>query len=259
MPDQNAPTLEIKDLKVSVAGRPILDGVTLTIKPGEVHALMGPNGSGKSTLSYALAGHPRYKIDGGTALLDGKNLLSMPAHERAKAGLFLAFQQPQEIQGLNLGRFLFSLAKARDQSLSPARFKQRLDKALETMGMDKRFLERQLNVGFSGGEKKRAEVLQLILSDPKIAILDETDSGLDVDSLKVVSTAVNSIKGAGFSALVITHYPHILAHLNPDIVHVLVNGRIAATGGPELADQIEKDGYKAYGGADAKDEVFKIV
>ncbi|MEK6959928.1 MAG: Fe-S cluster assembly ATPase SufC [Nanoarchaeota archaeon] len=257
--EQNPPTLEIKDLKVSVAGKSILDGVTLTIKSDEVHALMGPNGSGKSTLSYALAGHPRYKIDGGTARLDGKDILSLPPHERAIAGMFLAFQHPQEIQGLNMGHFLFSIAKARDTSLSPVKFKQRIDSALRTLGIDKKFLERQLNVGFSGGEKKRAEVLQLILSEPSLAILDETDSGLDVDSLRVVSTAVNSMRSPKFCALVITHYPHILQHLKPDVVHVLVKGKIAATGGSELANKIEKEGYAAFGGTDARDDVFKIV
>ena len=239
--------LAIKDLTVSVQGKAILNGVSLTIQSGEVHALMGPNGSGKSTLSYVVAGHPKYKVESGSITFNGTDVLALPPHERAKLGIFLAFQYPQEIQGVNMGHFLFSIAKARNASLGPVAFKKSLDKAIETLGMDRKFLERQLNVGFSGGEKKRAEVLQLLLSNPTLAILDETDSGLDVDSLRIVSSAVNSMRGPTFSALVITHYPRILTYLKPDVVHVFVGGKIVATGGPDLANQIEKDGYKQFG------------
>lgn len=258
MEDQLAitqPVLDIRDLKVSVAGKSILNGITLSIKPGEVHALMGPNGSGKSTLSYALAGHPLYKITGGSATFGGVDILSLAPHERARLGLFLAFQYPQEIQGLNMGHFLFSMAKARNPTLSPIAFKKLLDESISTLGFDKKFLERHLNVGFSGGEKKRAEVLQLMLSnptialsDPTIALLDETDSGLDVDSLRIVSQAVNSLRGPAFSCLVITHYPRILQYLKPDVVHVMVNGSIVKTGSEDLAHDIERSGYTSYGG-----------
>lgn len=243
-------SIQITNLKVSVAGKTVLNGINLTIKPGEIHALMGPNGSGKSTLAYALAGHPRYKIEAGHAIFDGKDILSIPVHERARLGLFLAFQYPQEIPGLNLGHFLFSMAKARLGTLSPISFKKELDLAVARIGMDKKFLERQLNLGFSGGEKKRAEVLQMVLAKPSLAILDETDSGLDVDSLSVVAEAVNSLKGPGFSALVITHFPRILDHLKPDVVHILVDGKIVATGGHEMAARIERTGYKSFGGID---------
>ena len=239
--------LDISDLKVSVAGKPILKGITLRVKPGEVHAIMGPNGSGKSTLSYALAGHPLYNITEGSAMFAGVDLLSLAPHERAKLGIFLAFQYPQEIQGLNMGHFLFSMAKARDPTLSPLTFKKLLDSAVETLGFDKKFLERHLNVGFSGGEKKRAEVLQLLLAKPSLALLDETDSGLDVDSLRIVSQAVNTLRGPNFGCVVITHYPRILQYLKPDVVHVLVDGKIVKTGGHELAHEIEISGYASFG------------
>lgn len=243
-------TLEVKNLRVSVEGKIILDGVTLTIKPGEVHALMGPNGSGKSTLSYVLAGHPKYTVESGEILLNGENILEMSPDERSRKGVFLAFQYPQEIAGLNTGHFLFQLAKAREPNLSPLDFRKQLNEAVEKLGFDKKFLERELNVGFSGGEKKRAETLQLMLSKPKLAVLDETDSGLDVDSLRIVSEAVNSLKGPSFSALVITHYPRILQYLKPDHVHVMVKGKLVKSGGPELANEIEASGYSAYGGTD---------
>lgn len=240
--------LEVKDLRVSVAGKSILNGINICIKPGEIHCLMGPNGSGKSTLSYALAGHPLYSITDGHALLNGKDVLSIPAHERAKQGLFLAFQYPQEIQGLNMGHFLFSMAKARDPTLSPLKFKTMLDQVVQTLGFDTRFLERQLNVGFSGGEKKRAEILQLLLSKPTLAVLDETDSGLDVDSLRIVSKAVNTLRGPEFGCLIITHYPRILEHITPDVVHIMIDGKIVQTGGEDLAHDIEKNGYASFGG-----------
>ena len=238
--------IEIKDLKVTIEGKTILDGVSLTINPGEVHALMGPNGSGKSTLSYVIAGHPKYKVESGDILFEGESILELSPDERVKKGVFLAFQYPQEIKGLNMSHFLFQMAKAKNPSLSPLDFRKDLNAAVEQLGFDKSFLDRQLNVWFSGGEKKRAETLQLLLNKPKLAVLDETDSGLDVDSLKIVSEAVNSLRGPEFSALVITHYPRILSYLKPDKVHVFVKGKIVAEGGPEFANQIETEGYEKY-------------
>ena len=235
--------LEIKDLVVSVEGKKILDGVSLTIKAGEIHALMGPNGSGKSTLSYVIAGHPKYKVESGQIIFNGEDILKLSPDERARKGVFLAFQYPQEISGLNTSHFLYQMAKARDSELSPMTFRVKLNEAVATLGFDKSFLERDLNVGFSGGEKKRAETLQLLLAKPKLAVLDETDSGLDVDSLKIVSDAVNSLRGDNFSALVITHYPRILQYLKPDVVHVFMDGKIVQSGGADLAHNIEAQGY----------------
>ena len=239
--------LEIKDLKVRVEGKLILDGVSLVIKAGEVHALMGPNGSGKSTLSYVLAGHPKYKVESGEIIFNGENVLAMKPDERARKGIFLAFQYPQEIPGINTSHFLYQMAKAKQPSLSPLEFRKQLTAAAEQLGFDKSFLDRALNVGFSGGEKKRAETLQLLLAKPQFAVLDETDSGLDVDSLRIVSNAIQSLRGPAFSALVITHYPRILHYLKPDVVHVFVNGKIVRSGDASVAQEIERDGYKAYG------------
>jgi len=236
--------LEIRDLHVSIGGKKILNGISLVVNPGEVHALMGPNGSGKSTLSYVLAGHPKYKIEKGDILVDGKSILSMSPDERAKLGLFLAFQHPLELQGIGVSKFLFTLAKIKDSNLSFIAFSKQLDANLSLLGVDKSFIDRDVNVGFSGGEKKRAEVLQLLTLKPTLAVLDEMDSGLDIDSMQVLSKAINELRNPGFSCLVITHYQRLLNYLKPDFVHVLVEGKIVASGNAQLALDIEKKGYK---------------
>lgn len=236
--------LEIKDLHISIDGKKILKGISLVVNPGEVHALMGPNGSGKSTLSYVLAGHPKYKVDSGDILIDGKSILSLSPDERAKLGLFLAFQNPLEVQGLSLSKFLFTLAKLSDVKLSFIDFKKRLDANLSLLGVDKSFIERDVNVGSSGGEKKRAEVLQLLTLKPSLAVLDELDSGLDVDSMQLLSKAVSALRGPDFGLLVITHYQRLLNYLKPDFVHVIVDGKIVASGDSKLALDVEKNGYK---------------
>jgi len=236
--------LEIKDLHVAIDGKQILKGISLVINPGEVHALMGPNGSGKSTLSYVLAGHPKYKVEKGDMLVDGKSILTLSPDQRAKLGLFLAFQHPLELQGVGLSKFLFTLAKIKNEKLSLIDFKKQLDANLSLLGVDKSFIERDVNVGFSGGEKKRAEVLQLLTVKPKLAVLDEMDSGLDVDSLQLLSKAVNALRGPDFGVLVITHYQRLLNYLKPDFVHVLVDGKIVESGNAQLALDVEKKGYQ---------------
>ncbi|MBI2232863.1 MAG: Fe-S cluster assembly ATPase SufC [Candidatus Aenigmarchaeota archaeon] len=236
--------LEIKDLHASVDGKIILKGVNLTIKKGEIHALMGPNGSGKSTLSNVLLGHPRYKVESGEITFNGKNLLELKPYERAQLGMFLAFQYPMEIQGVSFAHFLFSAyRKFQSAPITPADFKKTLEEKLAVLDLDKSFVDRYLNVGFSGGEKKRAEVLQMMMFKPQIAILDETDSGLDIDSLKAVATAIKSMHNKDFGALVVTHYQRILNYLQPDYVHVMVDGKIAISGGKELASELEQKGY----------------
>lgn len=235
--------LVIKDLHVSCGGKRILNGVDLTINPGEVHALMGPNGSGKSTLSCAIAGHPGYVVEKGDILLDGKSVLTMTPDERAKAGLFLAFQHPMEIPGVNLGTFLFTLFKQRFPKATHVTFQREVNEALAQVGLPQGFLERSLNVGLSGGEKKRVEILQLMLLKPSFAILDETDSGLDIDSLKAVSKAVTGMKSNKFGVLVITHYNRILEYLRPDHVHVLIDGKVAMSGDAGLPKALECKGY----------------
>lgn len=235
--------LEVKDLHVSIDGKEILKGVNLKVKKGEVHALMGPNGSGKSTLSHVLLGHPRYRVEKGEIIFDGKNLLNMKPHERAQLGLFLAFQYPMEIQGVSFANFLFTAyRKYHAGAIAPQEFKKMLEEKLNVLGLDKSFVDRYLNVGFSGGEKKRAEILQMLMFRPQIAVLDETDSGLDIDSLKAVANAIASVRKET-GALVITHYQRILNYLEPDFVHVLIDGKIAASGGAELAHELEKRGY----------------
>jgi len=236
--------LEIKDLHVSVDGKQILKGISLVVNPGEVHALMGPNGSGKSTLSYVLAGHPKYKVEKGDVLIDGKSILALKPDERAKLGLFLAFQHPLEIAGVSFSKFLFTLAKAKNNKLSIIDFKKNLDVSLSLLGVDKSFIDREVNVGFSGGEKKRAEVLQLLTVKPQLAVLDEMDSGLDVDSLQLLSKAVSALRSPEFSCLVITHYQRLLNYLKPDFVHIMVDGKIVASGDATLALDIEKKGYQ---------------
>jgi len=235
--------LEIKDLHASIEGKQVLKGVNLKVRQGEVHAIMGPNGSGKSTLSLVVMGHPKYVVDKGEILFKGKNILDMKPNERSALGLFLAFQYPLEIQGVGFSQFLMSALRTKNQKISVMDFRKTLDEKLKLLGLEKSFAERSLNVGFSGGEKKRAEVLQLAMLNPEIAIMDETDSGLDIDSLKVVANAVNKMRSPEFGALVITHYQRLLNYLQPDIVHVFIDGKIIETGTNELAHELEKGGY----------------
>jgi len=245
-------TLEIKDLHVSVdtedGAKEILKGVTLTIGSDETHAIMGPNGSGKSTLAYSLAGHPKYTVTSGTVTLDGADVLAMTVDQRARAGLFLAMQYPVEVPGVSVSNFLRTAKTAIAGEAPKLRtWVKDVNGALERLDLDSTFAQRSVNEGFSGGEKKRHEIAQLELLDPKIAILDETDSGLDIDALKVVSEGVNRFRaGEGKGVLLITHYTRILRYITPDHVHVFVNGRIAEQGGPELADQLEAEGYDKY-------------
>ena len=245
-------TLEIKDLHVTVetedGAKEILKGVTLTIRDGETHAIMGPNGSGKSTLAYSIAGHPKYTITGGTVTLDGEDVLAMTVDERARAGLFLAMQYPVEVPGVSVSNFLRTAKTAIDGEAPKLRtWVKDVNAALENLNLDPTFSQRSVNEGFSGGEKKRHEIAQLELLDPGIAILDETDSGLDIDALKVVSEGVNRFRAKeGKGVLLITHYTRILRYIKPDFVHVFVDGRIAEEGGPELADELEANGYDKY-------------
>ncbi len=237
--------LEIANLHAGINGKQILNGVDLTIRQGEVHAIMGPNGSGKSTLSNVIMGNPKYAVTEGAIRFDGKDLLEMKPEQRAQAGLYLSFQYPFEIQGLNFSRFLHAAYKAQYplEPLSPVKFREILKEAGSKLGMSADFIERELNVGFSGGEKKRAEILQMMVLRPKIAIMDETDSGLDIDSLKLVSQAVQGMRSPKFGALIITHYKRILNYLKPDFVHVMYRGKIIRSGGPELAGHLEERGY----------------
>ncbi|WBB75475.1 Fe-S cluster assembly ATPase SufC [Micromonospora sp. WMMD1128] len=246
-------TLEIRDLKVSVKLpegelKPILHGVDLTVRSGETHAIMGPNGSGKSTLAYSIAGHPKYEITGGEVTLDGSDVLSMSVDERARAGLFLAMQYPVEVPGVSVANFLRTAKTALDGEAPKLRtWAGELRGAMEKLQMDPAFAQRNVNEGFSGGEKKRHEIVQLELLKPKIAILDETDSGLDVDALRVVSEGVNRVRDTGDTGmLLITHYTRILRYIKPDFVHVFVAGRIVEQGGRELADKLEEEGYERY-------------
>ncbi|WP_149359766.1 Fe-S cluster assembly ATPase SufC [Lolliginicoccus suaedae] len=246
-------TLEIRDLHVEIntgEAEPIkiLNGVNLTIKPGETHAVMGPNGSGKSTLSYAIAGHPKYTVVQGSITLDGKDVLEMSVDERARAGLFLAMQYPVEVPGVSMSNFLRTAATAvRGEAPKLRHWVKEVKESMSELEIDKAFAERSVNEGFSGGEKKRHEILQLGLLKPKIAILDETDSGLDVDALRVVSEGVNRYKEReNGGILLITHYSRILRYVKPDFVHVFAAGKIVESGGPELADELERDGYERF-------------
>jgi Fe-S cluster assembly ATP-binding protein len=245
--------LSIRDLDVAVrlpdGGRkPILFGVNLTVAAGETHAIMGPNGSGKSTLAYSIAGHPKYEVTGGTVTLDGTDVLSMTVDERARAGLFLAMQYPVEVPGVSVANFLRTAKTAVDGVAPKLRtWAGELKTAMEQLGMDPAFASRNVNEGFSGGEKKRHEIVQLELLRPRIAVLDETDSGLDIDALRVVSEGVNRIRATGETGvLLITHYTRILRYVTPDFVHVFVGGRIVEEGGPELAERLEESGYERY-------------
>jgi len=239
-------TIAIKDLRAGVAGRTILEGIDLSFSTGEVHALMGPNGSGKSTLAGVLMGNPAYQVLGGSARLDETELLGLKTHERALLGLYLAFQYPVEIPGVTVGKFLKRAVELRapGSGAGVAAYVKRLREAMDFMEMDQAFINRYLNQGFSGGEKKRMEVLQMLMLEPSFAILDETDSGLDIDALKVVAKGVNRLRGEGFGALVITHYRRILELVRPDFVHVMYKGRIVESGGPELVDRLEAEGYE---------------
>jgi Fe-S cluster assembly ATP-binding protein len=245
--------LVIRDLHVAVGSgddtTEILRGVDLTIRSGETHAIMGPNGSGKSTLAYSIAGHPKYTVTGGSVTLDGEDVLAMTVDERARAGLFLAMQYPVEVPGVSVSNFLRSAATAvRGEAPKLRTWVKEVNSAMAELGMDKAFAERSVNEGFSGGEKKRHEILQLELLQPKIAILDETDSGLDVDALRVVSEGVNKVRANGIGTLLITHYTRILRYIAPDQVHVFYDGRIVESGGPELAEQLESEGYARFTG-----------
>lgn len=252
-------TLDIRDLHCSVhtdAGpREILHGVDLAVRQGETHAIMGPNGSGKTTLAYALAGHPKYLITSGSVTLDGEDVLAMKVDERARAGIFLAMQYPVEVPGVSMSNFLRSAATAvRGEAPRLRAWLKEVREAMERLQIDPAFAERNVNEGFSGGEKKRHEILQLELLKPKIAILDETDSGLDVDALRVVAEGVNRVRVTGqVATLLITHYTRILRYVRPDHVHVFADGRIADSGGPELADRLEDEGYEAYVKGTARD------
>ncbi|MET8048599.1 Fe-S cluster assembly ATPase SufC [Streptosporangium sp. NPDC005286] len=246
-------TLEIRDLHVNVADKEILRGVNLTVRAGETHAIMGPNGSGKSTLAYAIAGHPKYTVTGGQVLLDGVDLLELTVDERARAGLFLAMQYPVEVPGVSVSNFLrTAVTSVRGEAPKLRQFAKDLKSGMEALSIDAAFAQRNVNEGFSGGEKKRHEILQLELLKPKIAVLDETDSGLDVDALRVVSEGINRFRSNGETGvLLITHYTRILRYVKPDFVHVFSAGRIVEQGGPELAERLENEGYEAYTKASA--------
>lgn len=237
--------LKIENLHVKVENKEIIKGISLEIKKGEIHAIMGPNGSGKSTLSYALMGHPKYTITKGKVTIDGKDLLAMPVNERAKAGLFLSFQYPSEIPGVTLANFLRTAYNEVREKMNVMDFMKYLYEKMAFLKMDKEFAKRHINVGFSGGEKKRTEILQMAVLSPKYAILDETDSGLDVDALRIVASGINSLVGPGLGVVVITHYQRILHHIKPNFVHILRDGKIIKSGNSELAEQIEKKGYES--------------
>ncbi len=248
--------LEIKNLHVSVGDRKILDGLSLTVKDGEVAAIMGPNGTGKSTLSYVIAGREGYEVTEGEVLLDGENILELEPHERAARGLFLAFQYPVEIPGVATMTFLKAAMNAQRRARGEAElqtpdFMKRVREAAAKLGVSQDMLRRPLNSGFSGGEKKRMEVLQMALLEPSVGILDETDSGLDIDALRIVSEGVNALRSPGRSFLVITHYQRLLDYIKPDTVHVMARGVIQRSGGPELALELEERGYQEYLGEEA--------
>ena len=250
-------TLEIRDLYVSVdteaGGKEILRGVDLTVQAGQIHAIMGPNGSGKSTLAYSIAGHPKYTVTRGSVRLDGEDVLAMKVDERARAGLFLAMQYPVEVPGVSVSNFLRTAKTAVDGQAPKLRtWVKEVKTAMDGLAIDPSFAERDLNTGFSGGEKKRHEILQLELLDPRVAILDETDSGLDIDALRVVADGVNRFHArGGKGVLLITHYTRILRYITPDFVHVFVDGHIAEEGGPDLAEKLEAEGYVSYAGTSA--------
>jgi Fe-S cluster assembly ATP-binding protein len=241
----------IRDLHVNIAGREILKGVDLTVKQGEVHALMGPNGTGKSTLAYTLMGHPGYQVTKGEVIFKGKNVLELKPDERARLGIFLAFQYPVSIAGVSVANFLRTAINARrkandssDKGISVPEFRKMLKERMDLLKMDYAFASRYLNEGFSGGEKKRAEILQMAVLKPEIAILDETDSGLDIDALRIVSEGVNTLRGPEMGVIVITHYQRILTYIKPEFVHIMLDGRIVESGSSDLALNLEEHGYE---------------
>jgi Fe-S cluster assembly ATP-binding protein len=236
--------LKIENLRVEIDGNEIVKGLDLEVGKGEIHALMGPNGSGKSTFANVLMGHPRYEVTDGTVTFEGEDVLELEPDERAKLGMFLAFQYPSEVPGVSVANFLRTAVNSvREEELSPMEMYRLLQEKMAVMQMDPKFAERYLNEGFSGGEKKRNEILQMLMLDPRLAIMDETDSGLDIDALQVVARGVNEVRGPEFSAVIITHYQRILRYIEPDRVHVMLDGRIVTSGGKELAEQLEDKGY----------------
>jgi Fe-S cluster assembly ATP-binding protein len=242
----SAPNLKIEGLRVSIEDKEIVKGLDLEINGGEIHAIMGPNGTGKSTLSAALMGHPKYEVTSGKVTFNGEDLLEMEVDERAQAGLFLAMQYPSEVSGITNADFLRSAINAKreeGEEISLMKFIRELDKKMDHLEIDNTFAHRYLNEGFSGGEKKRNEILQMMMLEPKIAILDEIDSGLDIDALKVVAKGVNEMRNPDFGCLIITHYQRLLNYITPDKVHVMMQGRIVKSGGPELAQRLEAEGY----------------
>lgn len=245
---KNEALLEVNRLHVSAGEKEILHGVDLTVGRDETHVLMGPNGTGKSTLGYAVTGNPVYTVTSGSIVFDGEDITALPVNERAKRGIFLSFQNPLEVPGVTLSAFIRSaLEQKTGDRLRLWDFKKRLRETMKLLNMDESYAERDLNVGFSGGEKKKAEILQMLMLEPKLAILDETDSGLDVDALRIVSEGVNRAKEANqFGILMVTHYTRILKYIKPDIVHVFADGHFVKTGGPELADELEENGYDQY-------------
>ncbi len=243
----SAPVLEISDLHIQIDEKPILGGLTVTVRGGEIHAVMGPNGTGKTSLAQTLMGHPRYTVTQGRVTLNGQDVLRMRPDERARQGLFLAMQYPSEISGVTTANFLRAAINARrgeGNNIPLKEFRDRLDEVMKFLDMDPKFANRYLNEGFSGGEKKRNEILQMLMLRPRIAILDEIDSGLDIDAIKVVAKGVNSLKGPDFGALIITHYQRILDYVRPDVVHIMVDGRIVKSGTAALAEELDKKGYE---------------
>lgn len=241
-----APHLSIQDLHVSIENKEILKGLNLDVKGGEVHAIMGPNGTGKSTLASALMGHPTYQVTSGSISLDGANVLEMETDERARAGLFLAMQYPSEVNGVSNSDFIRSAINARrgeGNEISLMKFIRQLDENMKFLEMGEAFATRYLNEGFSGGEKKRNEILQMMMLNPRVAILDEIDSGLDIDALKIVANGVNKMRSEELGMIIITHYQRLLNYIQPDFVHVMMQGRIVKSGGPELAERLEAEGY----------------
>lgn len=236
--------LKIENLRAEIDGQEIIKGLDLEIIKGEIHAIMGPNGSGKSTLSNVLMGHPRYEVTGGSITFQGEDVMELEPDERAKLGMFLAFQYPSEVPGVSVANFLRTAVNSvRETQLAPMEMYKLLMEKMKIMQMDQKFAERYLNEGFSGGEKKRNEILQMLMLDPSLAIMDETDSGLDIDALQVVAKGVNELRGPDFSAMIITHYQRILRYIEPDYVHVMLDGRLVTSGGKDLANQLEENGY----------------
>ena len=241
------PLLRVEDLHVAVEGKEILKGLTLAVNAGEVHAIMGPNGSGKSTLSFCLMGHPKYEVTSGRILYQGRDIQELPPNERAAAGIFLAFQYPTAIPGVTIANFLrAALRGVRGQDVPVKEFRQVVKAQLKALGISDTFMNRYVNDGFSGGEKKRLEILQMAVLAPTLAVLDETDSGLDIDALKTVAAGINGLRAPDRGILLITHYQRLLNYITPDVVHVLVNGRVVRSGGPELAHALEAKGYEEF-------------